>query len=203
MFTGLIERTGRILKNQKESPGLLQAQIQGWDSLTLGESISVQGICLTLVDADEKGCCSFQASPETRARTNLNALRVGALVNLERALSLGDRLGGHLVQGHIDGLARLESIEPQGDFFALRFSIPSSLSRYCVSKGSIALDGISLTLNALSEPQSPMSWIEVMIIPHTWNHTHLKESKRGDEFNVEVDLLAKYAEKLCHPYQNL
>jgi riboflavin synthase len=196
MFTGIIEKTGRVLTAERRE-GLRLVLETGFEGLELGESVSVNGVCLTVAERDEAtGRAEFFVSHETIARSNLGSLSPGRAVNLERALTLEKRLSGHLVQGHVDGQARFEGATEAPGGRDLRFTLPSDLARYCVEKGSIALDGVSLTLNAVSDDGR----IGVTIIPHTWAHTNLSSLKPGDPVNVEVDVLAKYAERLCLHY---
>jgi len=155
-----------------------------------GDSVSVSGVCLT-VTAATNGSLAFDAVPETIARTNLGRLAAGSRVNLEPALSAGEPLGGHFVQGHVDGTARVGRLEPEGAGARLTLALPPDLLRYCVEKGSIALDGVSLTIAALRS-----DGIEIALVPFTLEHTTLAAAAPGDELNVEVDLLAKYAERL-------
>jgi riboflavin synthase len=128
-------------------------------------------------------------------------LKPGSRVNLERAMRADTRLSGHIVQGHVDGLARLHRVEEQTECHLVEFDLPASLSRYCVEKGSIALNGVSLTINRL-EPRADGARVFITLIPHTWTHTSFSEFQPGDPINVEVDVLAKYVEKLCQPYLN-
>jgi len=137
---------------------------------------------------------SADASLETLKRSSLGALRVGSRVNLERALAVGERLGGHMVQGHVDATGQLISVTPEGNAYRLRFGFPSHLGSYIAMKGSIAVDGISLTVAGLGA-----HWFEVAIIPHTWRETTLRFLKTGDKVNLEVDVLAKYVERLMTP----
>jgi len=155
-----------------------------------GDSVAVDGCCLT-VTSTGGGSLAFDAVPETIARTNLGRLAAGAEVNLEPALRAGEPLGGHFVQGHVDGTGRVERLEPEGDGARLVLALPPELLRYCVEKGSVAVDGVSLTIAALRG-----DGIEIALVPFTLEHTTLASAAPGDELNVEVDLLAKYAERL-------
>jgi len=155
-----------------------------------GDSVAVSGCCLT-VTAVTNGSLAFDAVPETIARTNLGRLAAGAEVNIEPALRAGEPLGGHFVQGHVDGTARVERLDPEGDGARLALALPPSLLRYCVEKGSVAVDGVSLTIAALRD-----DGIEIALVPFTLEHTTLGAAAPGEELNVEVDLLAKYAERL-------
>jgi riboflavin synthase len=158
--------------------------------LVLGESVAVNGACLTVITQDAE-TFAFQAGPETLERTNLGKLLPGHAVNLERALALGDRLGGHIVTGHIDTVGTLCERAPNGDWQTLRFRFPPEWGALLVSKGSVAIDGVSLTV-VDADPDS----LSVMLIPHTLAHTTLGERVLGDAVNLEFDLLAKHVQKL-------
>ena len=203
MFSGIIERVAKVTKASHES-GALKCEIAtGMNDLSLGESIAVNGVCLTVAAFTTDGAANFFASAETLARTNLDQIISGIHVNLERAVSLNTRLSGHMVQGHVDGKAILTSVIAEDGAYRLSFDLPQSLSRYCVEKGSIAFNGISLTINGLTELKNGNTQVAVTIIPHTWEHTNLYAAKIGDAINVEVDVMAKYVERLCQPYQKL
>ena len=203
MFSGIIERVAQVAEASHNN-GTLQCKIAtGFNDLTLGESIGVNGVCLTVASFSSEGTADFFASAETLARTNLNKIAVGSHVNLERAVSLNTRLSGHMVQGHVDGKAILSSVVPENGAYCLAFDLPHNLARYLVEKGSIALNGISLTINGLFEVESGATRVAITIIPHTWEHTNLFAAKIGDAINVEVDVMAKYVERLCQPYQKL
>lgn len=199
MFSGIIESLGIIKANTLAEGSLTLDLTTGFADLTLGESVAVNGICLTVVTYDAKGLAQFYASSETLQRTNLGSLRAGDRVNLERAVSLSTRLSGHVVQGHVDGQARLDAITPDADAYRIELTLPKALGRYCVEKGSITLDGISLTLNAVVDQPSGECRVHLTIIPHTWAHTNLQSRQVGDLLNVECDVLAKYVERLCKP----
>ena len=195
MFTGIIETTAHVRELEKgESTTRLTVEPQERDRLAgarAGESVCVDGVCLTLTeDFDRQGLARFFVSSETLARSSLGQLVVGSRVNLERALAMGGRMGGHWVQGHVDGVGIFEGATSlENGSYQASFTLPQGLSRYCVEKGSIALNGVSLTINALSP-------LQVCLIPHTWRHTTLSELKPGNRVNVEVDILAKYVESL-------
>ncbi len=199
MFSGIIENLGRIGAADHANGNLTLDLDTGFADLTLGESVAVNGICLTVVTRDAMGRATFFASPETLARTNLGALKAGTVVNLERAVSMSTRLSGHLVQGHVDGQARLDTVIPESGAYRIELTLPQDLARYCVEKGSIALDGISLTLNAVKDLAEGGCQICLTIIPHTWSHTNLQTRQPGDLLNVESDVIAKYVERLCKP----
>ena len=156
----------------------------------IGDSISIDGVDLTVIEMGSD-LFSADASLETLKRSTLEDKRVGSKVNLERALAVGERLGGHMVQGHVDGTAELMSVSPEGNAYRMRFRFPTELGRYIAMKGSITVDGISLTIAGLGA-----DWFEVAIIPHTWRETTLGDLKAGDRVNIEVDVLAKYVERL-------
>jgi len=187
MFTGLVELKGNLAQRVRRGPGYRLSIAGALGPLTLGESISVSGACLTVVAWDDR---SFEAdvSLETASRTTLGALPVGSAVNLERALKVGDRLGGHLVSGHVDAVGELLRITPAGEAQRLTVGFPRELARFIAAKGSITLDGVSLTVNAVTD-----SALEVMIIPHTLAVTTLGELRIGAPINLEVDTLARYA----------
>lgn len=199
MFSGIIERVARVTLATPKG-GSLEIEVDsGFLDLSLGESIAVNGVCLTVTRFDRGGRAAFFLSPETIARTTLGLLGEGDSVNLERAVTLDVRLSGHLVQGHVDGQVRLvERVEEEGAW-RHKFLLPPTLGRYCVEKGSIALNGISLTINGV-EPHDEGAVLLVTIIPHTWDHTNLHALAIGDALNVEVDVIAKYVERLCLPY---
>jgi riboflavin synthase alpha subunit len=192
MFTGIVRERGRVVSADRNSAGV-HLRIAAAESAQAapGDSISVSGCCLTVTAADGEAL-EFDAVPETIARTTLGALEAGAEVNLEPALRAGEPLGGHFVQGHVDGRARVAAVEPEGDGARLRVQLPPELHRYCVEKGSLAIDGVSLTIAALQD-----DGVELALVPFTLEHTTLGALGTGNEVNVEVDLLAKYAERLA------
>jgi riboflavin synthase len=192
VFTGIVRERGRVVAAEPNGSGL-RLRIEAPETAAAaepGDSVAVDGCCLTVTTAAD-GALAFDAVPETIARTNLGRLTTGAAVNLEPALRAGEALGGHFVQGHVDGTARVERLEPEGEGVRVTLDLPPDLLRYCVEKGSIALDGVSLTIAALRD-----DGIEIALVPFTLEHTTLGTAARGDELNVEVDLLAKYAERL-------
>jgi riboflavin synthase len=193
MFTGIITATGSIsaLEKAEDSCRLtISSKEMDFSDLSVGDSVAVSGVCLTAVEFGKK---SFVAdvSNETLACTNLGRLGIGASVNLEKALRVDDRLGGHIVSGHVDGLAILEAIESDGDSLRLEFSAPKSLAHYIAKKGSVCLDGVSLTVN---EVQGEKFYVN--IIPHTAGKTGIGGYGIGQEVNLEVDLLSRYLERL-------
>lgn len=193
MFTGLIEEVGMVEALEPRGTGSrlrLRAPLVTGD-LGDGDSVSVSGVCLTAVDV-RAGGFGADVSPETLRRSSLGALKSGSPVNLERALRPSSRLGGHIVQGHVDGVGIIESLELLGDNnWWLRVSVPAELERYLVFKGSVAIDGISLTVAAVEQRV-----ISVTIIPHTYQNTTLRARRPGDSVNLETDVLAKYVEKM-------
>jgi riboflavin synthase len=199
MFSGIIEKRARVSLVTPIGGSLEIEAESGWPTLSLGESIAVNGVCLTVTHFDETGLARFFISPETLARTNLSALVVGQYVNLERAVTVDTRLSGHMVQGHVDGLARLVERKGSEGVWKHVFFLNNALGRYCVEKGSIAINGISLTINQI-EPMLAGIAVHITIIPHTWENTNLHTLDLGDELNVEVDVMAKYVERLCLPY---
>jgi riboflavin synthase len=194
VFTGLVEALGRVQNVNDEHDGrrftIVWPDLSSLDPWKLGESISVSGCCLTLIEAVGQEFV-VQAGPETLERTNLSDRKPGDPVNLERSLKVGDRLGGHFVQGHVDTTAILRERRRQGDWEFLEFDISPSWTKLMVPKGSIALDGISLTLVEVRN-----DGFSVMLIPHTLAMTTLGTSARGDRVNIEVDILAKHVRKL-------
>lgn len=192
IFTGLIIEVGRVRGVDRRADGaylVIEAR-QVLEGTRIGDSISINGVDLTVVEMGS-GFFSADASLETLKRSTLGGFRAGSRVNLERALAVGERLGGHMVQGHVDGTGELLSVNPEGNAYRMRFWFPRELGRYIAMKGSITVDGISLTVAGLGA-----DWFEVAIIPHTWRETILSELKNGDAVNLEVDVLAKYVERL-------
>ncbi len=195
MFTGLVEGQGEVLRIEKERDKALLSIKPGfpWEERNLGESIAVNGVCLT-VTAWMGNSFSVDVSEETLTRSDLGGLKVGDRVNLERALRLSDRLGGHWVTGHIDGTGRIVQKEIRESFFLLKISFSDSLRPFIVEKGSIAVDGVSLTVNRVGEKD-----LDLTIIPHTGAQTTLAEKKIGDEVNLETDLIGKYVVSISIP----
>lgn len=200
MFSGIVEQVGRVTAVTPENSSRRLTIESGFGDLALGESVAINGVCLTVTRHDA-AITDFFVSPETLDRSNLARLAPGDAVNLERAVTLATRLSGHLVQGHVDGKARLAAVTHDGEARRIELSLPEALRAFCVEKGSIALNGVSLTLNAVREPDADGRFsIDITLIPHTWAHTNLQHAAIGDEINVEVDVLAKYVERLCHAY---
>ncbi len=198
MFTGLIEGTGKIVQIVPKTKGLI-LRIESFYPLKNpkeGESIAVDGVCLTALSISEKEFTAH-VSPETLEKSTFKFKKVGDLVNLERALRLGDRLGGHLVSGHVDAVGRIYKIEPLKDFYKIFIEIPENLRKYLIPKGSIAIDGISLTINEVLE-----KGVSLMIIPHTFQVTTLHCKKEGDAVNIEIDMIAKMVYNFTQNYLN-
>jgi riboflavin synthase len=196
VFTGLIEDIGNIQRIAPRRSGMELFIGSGLPTAEIkpGDSIAVDGACLTVTSVQGQGFC-VDVSPESLQRTTLGKRRAGDRVNLERALRLCDRLGGHLVSGHIDGLAVLSARERSGEFNRLVFSAPEQLLKYIIEKGSVAIDGISLTVNTVT-PRD----FSVMIIPHTLEKTTLAGKGPGDQVNIENDIIGKYVEKLMEKH---
>jgi riboflavin synthase len=186
MFTGLVECTGVLRSRSERAAGIRLAFDAPLSGLALGESVSVSGACLTVVEA-RPGGFDADVTVETLARTTLGRLESGQPVNLERALRAGDRLGGHWVSGHVDGIAEVKRAEPAGDALDVLVATEPALLRYVATKGSVALDGVSLTVNSVSSDS-----FSIMLIPHTLAVTTLKNIAPGRLLNLEVDLVARY-----------
>jgi riboflavin synthase len=201
MFSGIIEQVGRVEAVALEGPARRLTLATGFSDLAMGESVAVNGVCLTVVRHEAGGAADFFVSPETLTRSNLGGVEIADGVNLERSVTLATRLSGHLVQGHVDGKARLSTVVGDGESWRVELSLPGGLRGFCVEKGSIAVNGVSLTLNGVGEagPDGRFT-VAITLIPHTWTHTNLRHCAIGDELNVEVDVLAKYVERLCHAY---
>lgn len=192
MFTGLVEEIGTVTRVGRVPNGLLLriAASAVAPSLAIGDSVAVDGVCLTAVEIDGTDFAT-EVSPETIARTNQAFYEEGTRVNLERPLAANARLGGHFVQGHVDAVIRQRFQREEGDFVRVRFEIPVGLERYLVPKGSIAINGVSLTIADLAE-----DWFDVQLVPHTLEHTNLISDRRAEAMNVEVDILGKYVARM-------
>lgn len=187
MFTGLIEATGTVRARGPVAGGQrLTIETPLAAELALGDSVATSGVCLTVVARDAT-TWSADVSPETLRVTALGGLTEGDQVNLERPLAIGSRLGGHFVQGHVDGTGRVDAVLPEGEFYRVRISFPPQLAAYFIEKGSVAVDGISLTVAALAA-----STFDVQIIPHTWTATTLRHAQPGTIVNLECDMVGKY-----------
>lgn len=191
MFTGIISAIGRIDDIQKPSDWRLKITTP-WDcaKIDLGASIACSGVCLTVIERDADWF-AVEVSAESLSRTTIGTWQAGTQINLERALRLGDELGGHIVSGHVDGLAIIDQITRSGDSHELKISVPDALSKFIAEKGSVSLDGISLTVNAIEG-----SRFGVNIIDHTWGHTTLGHATIGQHLNLEIDMLARYVSRL-------
>lgn len=193
MFTGLIETAGQLRRIEPRGPGVqltIGATRPMVAELTMGESVAVDGACLTVIrwDAD---WFVVDASSETMKRTTLGQRRIGDQVHLERALKVGDRLGGHLVAGHVDATGAVRAREAMGEALLMRFDAPPDVQRYLVPKGSIAIDGVSLTVNGVDD-----AGFDVVLVPHTQTVVHLQDKQVGATVNLEADLIGKYVERL-------
>lgn len=196
MFTGIVATTAKVKKNQSDKKGgwsLVIEKPRGW-KVKKGESVAVNGVCLTALVST--GGISFVYMPETASRSNLADLAAGDMVNLEHSLRLGDRLGGHIVQGHVDAVGVIEKIISEGNSRVLKIILPDKKTMSLIAeKGSVTIDGISLTV-----VQAEQDFFTVKIIPHTWNNTNLRAKKIGDKVNVETDMMARYLQKLMTSY---
>jgi riboflavin synthase len=192
MFTGIVREIGRVEALERGDAGarLRVRAPETAASTRVGESVAVQGVCLTAIDVRE-GAIWFDAVPETLERSSLGRLGEGAAVNVEPPLRAGEPLGGHLVQGHVDGIGVVRAVEPDGEGTRTTIAAPAELLRYCAEKGSIAVDGVSLTIAALAEDA-----FTVVLVPHTLRATTLGTLRPGGAVNLEVDVLAKYVERL-------
>ncbi|MEP6977917.1 MAG: riboflavin synthase [Thermoleophilia bacterium] len=192
MFTGIVRERGRVASVEGDGKGIrirLDAPLTAAE-VTIGDSVSLNGCCLTVVEA-ANGTLAFDAVPETLSRSSLDGLAAGAELNVESALRAGDPLGGHYVQGHVDAVGTVRSVEPEGESRRIWFDAPPDVLRYCVEKGSVAVDGVSLTIAELDD-----TGFAVALIPHTLAATTLGTLDRGARVNLEGDVLAKYVERL-------
>ncbi len=192
MFTGLVEEIGTVTRIERGLHGSLLriATTAVAPGLAPGDSVAVDGVCLTAIEIDGTEFV-VEVSPETIACTNQSFYEEGTSVNLERPLAANARLGGHFVQGHVDAVTRQRFQRQEGDFVRLRFELPAGLGRYLVAKGSIAINGVSLTIADLDG-----DWFDVQLVPHTLEHTNLISDKRAEAMNVEVDILGKYVARM-------
>ncbi|MBT0568026.1 riboflavin synthase [Williamsia sp. CHRR-6] len=201
MFTGIVEERGTIV-SREELPDAARFTVRGplvTSDARHGDSIAVNGVCLTVVSAPTPDSFTVDVMAETLRRSSLARLDAGAAVNLERAMSAGGRFGGHIVQGHVDGVGRILSISPSQNWTVIRIALPTEVARYVVEKGSITVDGISLTVSAVSDPSAADAWFEISLIPTTLTVTTLGAAAVGDTVNLEVDVIAKYVERLSIP----
>ena len=193
MFTGIVQTVGKVARIEpRGGDSRLVIETGGFDlaDVALGDSICVSGVCLTAIALDGS-CFAADVSVETLSRTTVGTLQIGAGVNLEKSLRLADRLGGHLVSGHVDGIGKVVSIEPDARSQRWIFELPEGLSRYVAAKGSICIDGVSLTVNEITG-----SRFGVNLIPHTIEVTTFRDKRVGNGVNIEVDLIARYVERL-------
>jgi riboflavin synthase len=195
VFTGLIQDVGKVEAVERGADGArLRIATSLASEIELGDSVAVDGICLTATAADEKSF-ETEAMNQTLEVTALGRLEAGSAVNLELAMKSSDRLGGHMVQGHVDGVAEVLSVEQDGFAKRLRVGLPAELMRYVIDKGSIALSGVSLTVAGMGE-----GWVEVSLIPETLERTNLGQLGPGGRINFECDIVAKYVERLVSPF---
>ena len=192
MFTGIIEELGRVRALERRGEGVrMRVEARAVSEGTReGDSIAVNGVCLTALEVSAEGF-SADGSRETLQRSTLGRLRAGSFVNLERAVTPQTRLGGHIVQGHVDARGRFLSAEEHGGSWTVRIGFPKEIARYLVFKGSVAVEGISLTVAALAD-----DYFEIAVIPKTWAVTNLSHLRPGDEVNLEADIIAKYVERI-------
>ena len=191
MFTGLVEAIGNVISLQSiGDQARLTLDLPFASELKLGDSVAINGCCLTVAEFVSDGV-GFDLLAQTLRVTSLGELTSGSIVNLERAMMVGDRFGGHFVQGHVDSIGKITRIEQTGQDHIVGVSLPPDIHRLCIDKGSLTLDGISLTIAELTA-EGVIFWIT----PHTWEHTHLQAAKLGQPMNLEVDMLAKYVDKL-------
>ena len=197
MFTGIVEEVGTVVarEDQADAARLRIRATTVLEDVALGDSISVSGVCLTVTDV-EGGVWGTDVMAETLRRSSLGKAEAGGRVNLERAVTAHTRLGGHMVQGHVDGVGTVLSRTPSEHWEVVRIELPRELARYVVEKGSIAVDGVSLTVSAVTAVDDPAPWFEVSLIPTTLRETTLGERAPGDPVNLEVDVIAKYVERL-------
>ncbi|QRY64039.1 riboflavin synthase [Gordonia sp. PDNC005] len=197
MFTGIVEERGEIV-GREDLAEAARFRIRGplvTSDASFGDSIAVNGVCLTVVELDD-GAFTVDVMAETLRRSSLDSLGPGATVNLERAMAAGGRFGGHIVQGHVDGVGTVVSISPSENWTVVRIAVPADLSRYVVEKGSITIDGISLTVSSIGRGDDQGDWLEVSLIPTTLSETTLGITAAGARVNLEVDVIAKYVERL-------
>jgi riboflavin synthase len=197
MFTGIVAELGEVAGVEPRGDAARLTIRASTEGVSPGESIAVNGVCLTVTGILD-GTFTADVMGETLDRSGLGALTPGAPVNLERSVRLADRLGGHLVQGHVDATGTIMSRSPAANWDQVRITLPAGISRYVVHKGSIAVDGISLTVSALGPPGDSGTWFEVCLIPETLERTTMGARQPGDVVNLEVDVIAKYVERLLN-----
>jgi riboflavin synthase len=196
VFTGLVERTGKIVNKISES-GFIKLNVHVGDDfiVAIGDSVAINGCCLTVARIESRDLLWFDINHETLAKTSLGGLSLHSIVNLERAMQLGDRLGGHLVTGHVDGLGRIETFTQVAGGHDLKISIASELAQQVVLKGSLTIDGVSLTVNSVEDFEDRSS-VSFTLIPVTLQKTAFVEAKAGQHVNIETDIIAKHVERL-------
>lgn len=198
MFSGIIETTGKIISNSDHSLSINSELQDLFQDLNVSDSISVDGVCLTIVDIENKiNKFTVGIIPETLSRTNLKYLTKGDEVNLERSVKYGGRIGGHLVQGHVDGTGKVKRILPEENSKIIQIELSDNLLKYCVEKGYIAINGISLTLKKIEQEKS---FVEVAVIPYTNENTNIKNIINGTILNIEVDITGKYIKNFMNTY---
>ncbi len=204
MFTGLVERTGLVTSVLDSKSDIWTLVVDPGKDFHRehGASIAINGVCLTEVGTATEGPLTFHVSHETLAKTSLGDIKPGSKVNLERAMRASDRLGGHIVLGHVDSTGLVKTIRQESKFFYVEILIPESLSKYVVSKGSIAVDGTSLTVNSLQDTREGCL-LSFMLIPVTWSTTRFASLKINDKVNIEVDMIAKHLERLALPWKKI
>ena len=197
MFTGIVSELGRVTTVEETPTGrrlTLDAPLSA-AGMQVGDSIAVNGVCLTAVEL-AGSTIALEVVQESLDRSNLGVVEAGGAVDLERPMPAGGRFDGHIVQGHVDAVGTVVSIDPEGDASRVRISAPTSLAPYLVEKGSITVDGVSLTVTAVAAPGDDSAWFEVVLIPHTLDVTVLGERQPGSAVNLEVDVIAKYVERM-------
>jgi len=193
MFTGIIQSVGSIVDKQHKQGDfqfVIQTQFADMTDVDLGDSIACNGVCLTVTEIND-GQISLDVSLETLSKTQVGDWQVGSAINLEKSLTLKDKLGGHMVSGHVDAVAHCMGIERSARSTIYQFKIPQNLDKYIVKKGSVAINGVSLTVNEIDD-----CVLSVNLIPHTLEHTNLGQLKQGDKVNIEIDTIARYVEKM-------
>ncbi|QCE34777.1 riboflavin synthase [Acetobacteraceae bacterium] len=200
MFSGIITHLGQVEKAEKEGSALRLTVQTGMPDLELGESVAVNGVCLTVETYGKSGQATFFLSPETLDCSALGKLKPQTKVNLERALQLNARLSGHIVQGHVDGKATLLRAQKIGEAHEITLFVPQEIRRYFVPKGSVCLDGVSLTINDIKDSQTYQGelgfTLSIMLVPHTWEHTRFHSLNISDEMNIETDIIGRYVETM-------
>ncbi|MEM9046012.1 MAG: riboflavin synthase [Pseudomonadota bacterium] len=200
MFTGIVREVGRVMAIEEAGDTRIRlACARAIETIEIGASISCSGVCLTVTetgDADGQNWFAIDASGETLSKTTLGGWKIGTKVNLEPALRIGDELGGHIVSGHVDGVGQIVSIKPEGGSHRVVIEAPAAIGPFLAPKGSVTLDGISLTVNEV-EDTSNTTRFGINIIPHTWQETNLSDAAEGTSVNLEIDVLARYVARLA------